>query len=484
MEDVMDDDIFFGLLQANPQIAGKASGLTAPQAAYQMWNGQNEGLHALHGSRHPDTNTIAEASSSHPQGFQGLWSATQNQASPSTNPDRKVSFGYDASNGHRPIPIKSFRQQGTGLVTPTESPQSSEERTMDGPSTRRSNSLQQCNSGSPSNQGSKSFKEVLAERNKQAQRRFRQRQKDKIEELQNKLTVLQAQRTQLTSRSHMLATARQLRKEELRKLRERQAAAVDADEEDLAREFSGAVRLTVHEQQEVTLSPDQIKQMTDRDLARLWSQYVKELAVLLVLAEGPHPPPEVVERMQELVQRELLLLYIRAALTNMSNVKRFIARYKVEEMRMPLGDEGVGMWRTVAQALQLSDSQASETTQLWRSFRAKLSELFASRKEYHNGIAGSMPSGIMGQDFAVQYLRACELMDALKKNLRQEHVLIHDFLSTFYTQTLTPLQMARCVVRSFPWYPDIPAITIWIAAQQGDPEAREQLQKMTPGTQL
>lgn len=25
-------------------------------------------------------------------------------------------------------------------------------------------------------------------------------------------------------------------------------------------------------------------------------------------------------------------------------------------------------------------------------------------------------------------------MDALKKNLRQEHVLIHDFLSTFYTQ--------------------------------------------------
>ena len=108
----MDDDLFFGLLQANPQIAGKAPGLTAPQAAYQMWNGQNEGVHALHGSRHPDTNTIAEASSSHPQGFQGLWSATQNQALPSTNPDRKVSFGYDASNGHRPIPIKSLRQHG------------------------------------------------------------------------------------------------------------------------------------------------------------------------------------------------------------------------------------------------------------------------------------------------------------------------------------------------------------------------------------
>jgi hypothetical protein len=57
----------------------------------------------------------------------------------------------------------------------------------------------------------------------------------------------------------------------------------------------------------------QIKSMTDRDLARLWSQYVKELAVLLVLAEGGHPPQEVVARMQELVQRELLLLYMRCA---------------------------------------------------------------------------------------------------------------------------------------------------------------------------
>ncbi|EIE20548.1 hypothetical protein COCSUDRAFT_57694 [Coccomyxa subellipsoidea C-169] len=426
---------------------------------------------------------MGEPSPSHQQGLEGLWSATQNQGMPRTNPDRSIPYGYDPTSGHIPIPVPGYRQQGPHLVTPTESPQSSEDRTQEGPAVKRSSSMQ-ANSGSPSNQGSKSFKEVLAERNKQAQRRFRQRQKDKIEELQNKLTALQSQRTQLTSRSHMLATARQLRKEELRKLRERQAAAVDADEEDLAREFSGAVRLTVHEQREVTLSPDQIKQMTEKDLARLWSQYVKELAVLLVLAEGPQPPPEVVERMQELVQRELLLLYIRAALTNMSSVKRFVANYKVEEMRMHLGDEGVGMWRTVALALQLSPEQSDSTTKLWRSFRTKLAELFASRQTCHAGIADSMPSGVMGQDFAVQYLRACEQMDTLKKNLRQEHVLIHDFLSTFYTQTLTPLQMARCVVRSFPWYPDIPAITTWMAAQHGDPEAQGLLKSLMPNVKV
>ena len=59
----------------------------------------------------------------------------------------------------------------------------------------------------------------------------------------------------------------------------------------------------------------QIKGMKDRDLARLWAQYVRELAVLLVRAEGGDPTPEVAARVQELVHRELLLLYIRCART-------------------------------------------------------------------------------------------------------------------------------------------------------------------------
>ena len=43
-------------------------------------------------------------------------------------------------------------------------------------------------------------------------------------------------------------------------------------------------------------------------------------------------------------------------------------------------------------------------------------------------------------------------MDALKKNLRQEHVLIHEFLSTFYTQVITciPRIQADSIHRSFP----------------------------------
>ncbi len=53
----------------------------------------------------------------------------------------------------------------------------------------------------------------------------------------------------------------------------------------------------------------------------------------------------------------------------MSNVKRFIATSKIENVRMPLKDEGIRMWRHVAEALKLSRKQLDSTSQLWSSFR-------------------------------------------------------------------------------------------------------------------
>lgn len=37
--------------------------------------------------------------------------------------------------------------------------------------------------------------------------------------------------------------------------------------------------------------------------------------------------------------------------------------------------------------------------------RARLAEVFVERKEYHKGIAATMPDGILGQDFAIQHLQ-------------------------------------------------------------------------------
>lgn len=87
----------------------------------------------------------------------------------------------------------------------------------------------------------------------------------------------------------------------------------------------------------------------------------------------------------------------RAALTNMSNVKRFVARARLEDGRMPVTDEGIVMWRGVAESLALSPDQASKTQQLWHSFRSKLDELFAKRQACYQGeaFAGWAPASLI-----------------------------------------------------------------------------------------
>ena len=46
-------------------------------------------------------------------------------------------------------------------------------------------------------------------------------------------------------------------------------------------------------------------------------------------------------------------------------------------------------------------------------------------------------------------------------------------------QVASPIQAARCLVQSFPWYPDTLCILTWIAAEAGDSKAIDLLQHKT-----
>ena len=52
-------------------------------------------------------------------------------------------------------------------------------------------------------------------------------------------------------------------------------------------------------------------------------------------------------------------------------------------------------------------------------------------------------------------------------------------LMTCDVQVSSPIQAARCLVQSFPWYPDTLCILTWIAAEAGDAHAMDLLQQKT-----
>lgn len=61
------------------------------------------------------------------------------------------------------------------------------------------------------------------------------------------------------------------------------------------------------------------------------------------------------------------------------------------------------------------------------------------------------------------WLQAHELMDALKYNLRQEHIVLCDVAATFH-KILSPLQNASCIVHSWPFWPNVPRL-LHVSAQ-------------------
>ena len=59
----------------------------------------------------------------------------------------------------------------------------------------------------------------------------------------------------------------------------------------------------------------------------------------------------------------------------------------------------------VAEGLQLSGEQRRGVASLWRNFDGRLARILGARRAMHGAITGTMPNGIMGRDFAVNFLK-------------------------------------------------------------------------------
>lgn len=309
------------------------------------------------------------------------------------------------------------------------------------------------------------------------QKRTRKREKDHIEELQASVARVCTEFAEMKEQQAELTHRLQAKEEELRRVRmaDEASALQPIDEEELAGSFEGNVVLTVDEDAPVTLTPSQIKAMSETDLAAWWAKYIKQLAVLLATADGnAELAPDVTARIQTL-QREALFLHVRVSVTNMRAVKKFMAHGRVEHSRVAFRQEGAAMWQEAAEALALTDKQKQAVSALWRTLEAKLGALLSGRRTLHARLRATMPNGVLGRDFAVNFLKAHELMRALQANMRQEHVLACDFASAFY-QILDMVQNARCMVHCWPWFPDVISVAVWIAALHNDSMALPKLQ--------
>ncbi|KAK9808190.1 hypothetical protein WJX73_006874 [Symbiochloris irregularis] len=327
----------------------------------------------------------------------------------------------------------------------------------------------------------------LQEKNRQAQQRFRARQREKVTELEDhvvdlnrRIAALMTDNTQLERRVDELSASQRdsqsgpaISGSGVKSSSEISAVDVKRDcPEGCTLDDTGSQEptvLTVDPNNHITMTPEQIKGLTQPDLIALWKDYRMELMRLVHdMDTNQDAGPQDHGRVKQLVY-ELMVLLIRVGVHNPIVTKAFVAGNMEGKGAEELED--MKRWRDIMVLLQLSVEQKQQMIELRQCFLAKLKEILDRRRVIHADITASLPEAYSARHAAKQFLRSHRNMDLLKKNMQEEQVLKLDWISAVINQIWTPLQTARSMVLSWPYTPDTFAIGSWVAAEQGDTSA-------------
>lgn len=349
---------------------------------------------------------------------------------------------------------------------------------------------------------------ALQEKNRRAQRRFRERQKQRVAELEEQVASLQAQlEVERAARAaapvmpllppvampqvgsalmHPVPSDSDMQHEGASKGVKREvhqspravvggqapsSSSPPASDEELVlpTAFGEALTLTVRDGHPVQLSGRELHDMTPAELAKHYKAYVNELAGILVESENPNADATQ-ERVRRLVE-EVCLLCTRTALCNPPGAKHF-ALTKVDDVPGQPADARVPQ---IARALDINAQQRRQLGQLRGLFLQKLARIAAERQDINSQLAGCVPGGTSNRAMSGRYLTSHDCARRLRESLREEHILVLDFVSTINKHVLNSQQVAQFMIQSYPWTPDCLALCTWVAAEDGDAEALSML---------
>lgn len=309
------------------------------------------------------------------------------------------------------------------------------------------------------------------QKNRQAQRRFRERQKAKvknlhteIEELRAKVEALQVENSALTSQNSILEKVLSMRDEQINSLQERKdVLELDGPElcDGTVAEHGSSLVLTHLKGKSVTLTWKALKTMTGDQLLHIWQAYVGEISDALVHVRGDDG--SAVKHINDLVN-ELCKLCMRTSEVNPVAMQALHTLKK----KTTSETEEVKAWQESLDSLELTKEQKGEIIQLRKRFLPKVQRLMKERGKLNLTTPPTLPSAVVGHRISLDYLKTHHMVGRLKEILRDEHKAMVEFAVTVVKKVLNPIQIAKLVVQSYPVKPDLLAISSAIAMEQGE----------------
>lgn len=336
---------------------------------------------------------------------------------------------------------------------------------------------------------------AVQEKNRRAQKRFRERQKarmkdmtESLDDMGDELSKLRLENGTLKHRNNILEKVLSLRDEHIRVLQDEQQVF------DLGSHFtqSNSLRLTAVSAGS-TMSPSGARAVSAADARAVrslpaegvisrWKETVRELGNVLVQVESC-PDEQDTRHQQAMAELSKILdaasqLCMHTAVLHPTNMQRLIAT-TLDEGRSRVDAEDRSRWEAIASALALSEEQVSQLQALRLIFLRRMAKVSQERSSIVSRLhMVTIPDRMMAlQSVIAETLKVNECTSRLKSNLQEEHLAGMEFLGTAFKTVLSPLQKARAIVQSYPFYPDIYQIATALAGDSSGKNVYEVLEQ-------
>ncbi|KAL0023235.1 hypothetical protein WJX79_008243 [Trebouxia sp. C0005] len=326
---------------------------------------------------------------------------------------------------------------------------------------------------------------TLKEKNRRAQRKFREKQKarmtqaeSKASELAQQLKDLKAQKAAAESRNVVLEKVFELQGSHSTKARHDASgatsitsacsdqASTSGSSEPVPYGLSTQIYSPIDidtmlearsEAPLIQFSHAQLEALEWVDFVRLWKEYISRLAMCLVEANGDNDSPA--GKRAEGIMEELVTFFCYLAASHPKKVSTF--KYlNMEEGASPSSGPPDELWQNIARSVHFDEHQKAQICGIREYLLTNLSRIMKAREEISAQLVSAVPpqgGGGCNCRVATGHVQALQATEKLHQNLQQAQECLTQF-QIAARECMTPLQSAMCCVQAFPWVPDVLAV--------------------------
>ena len=327
-------------------------------------------------------------------------------------------------------------------------------------------------------------------KNRQAQKRFRERQKAKKAELTDELSALRLELDQTRSelndaraRNSVFEKVLGVKESQMRNLQQVNTSTLQFQAINRNQKLLAGANCNLSIQRYASDVSAQVN-MTSSDVSAIqsmqpasfideWKKVVNDLGnALVVIQSGSNVDNNEAHRQAEAsmcrsLDRAGELCWV-SALFNPNNIHSLLA-VTLDDGISGSRAEDKSRWAAIANNLQLSPEQKNELVALRGIFISEIDKVKAERRQILKRFQDITvhEEFVSTQSEVKETMKASAASQALKSNVQQEHECHTQLIATVFKSIFNPMQMARVIVESYPFYPDMYAIAEAVDQAEG-----------------